>query len=143
MDVQEILFAKKLAGGGGGGGGNYTDMIAGTLANPFGSLGSFAEVANLLSHGDISFAGILIDGTAIGAGEIGISGIFQANTAVVAQGFTVYDNTIESAVEVNWSYRTNTDNTIVNVWTNGSYQDLSAYASLLPTYLRVRHHPMP
>lgn len=147
MDVQEILFAKKLAGGGGGGGTNskevFTGVLSGLLQQAFGS--TSADIITALQNGDIS-ADIAVNASVIGGDNFvaPITVVPYTGTMQPSVGF-VYGAIAETYVIMlatfQWDENSSASNAIsINASGPASLMD---YINIIPCTLTIYHHTMP
>lgn len=142
MDVQEILFAKKLAGGGGGGE-NTWRIINGTMANIFDDID--LERAGALSKAGSLSAIIHADATVLGIGAIYGSVYYaQINGEPCGLQMQGADPGAGSCYRVAWFEQGVGSGPFgFMAYINGTTVDLSAYGQSIPAALYLYDHPMP
>lgn len=136
MDLFDVVVAKKLSGGGGG----STVTIDGTANAPFGSLNIATLKQQIVSHeADVQ---IMLDtrqlvGTSITL-DLSLEDISALITGMYAKLSIVSGVSLSTAVEAIWD-----DNGAVYKiarLANGEIQDVTAYASMVPSQVRIVYH---
>lgn len=129
MDIFDIAIAKAL--GGGGGGGKTTKTVTGTLANPWGDL-DHKELETAIMNQN-AFVNLTIDASALGAGEITSRpsadeyGMFTNGASVTSYSVSAYGIEWNGSGSLSFAAMSN----------NGTYVDISPYATALPTTMTV------
>lgn len=125
------------ASGGGGGNPNYVETVEGTLENPWGSI-NFGTLAQALLDGEAS-ALIEFDASALGAGvtrndaRAEGAAVSLSGANVVSYGGYAYKIIWDSDGAIASAYMMN----------GNGVQDVSAYASRVPSTMTVTWHPLP
>ena len=119
------------------GGGNYSEVIEGTLAAPFGDY-TISDLAASFQTGDISGV-ISVDGSSLGILDPIRIVLYSTidPLAIVAESAGISQSAVSKAVQVNWrsdgvnQYRGYMSNTVIDL------------PGTLPTEVKLYHHPMP
>ena len=143
MDLFNLAVARKLSSGSGGGNPNTVKTITGTVASPWGNIDT-SELYTAIANGNAT-AKIIIDGSAVGAGNI--EAFFNARNDFIFFNGGNIGSTGEYATRVGAyvvSYNAiNGELMTMDMAQNGTVASMVSYASMLPTSLTVIYHPLP
>lgn len=124
---------------------NYSEVIEGNLASPFGDY-TRAEIDAMLRNNSITITGI-VDASALSMGTIslpffGCSSLLEHLTAAIYA--PLLDSNTGDWACINWySYDNAPDSQYFAVFQNGTTTNLTSYMANLPTEFTIYHHPMP
>lgn len=127
----------------GGGNPNMVQTITGTLADPWGDL-DHQELFDALSHNNASCR-LAVDLTEIAMGSL-TTLLFaeedKTSPDAYSSGASITSSEVYRCYQARWSY-IDGDLCAFTAVLSGVYQDLSSYASAIPTTLTIIWHPLP